>query len=238
MGGEMNCSYPMGGRKMSSTKLAAIAVFLTATSPCLAIYFSDPSGDQFATAIPPELDQIGVTIESDSSSFTVSLHFDSANNPNDLYGLGGYVDLDIDQNANTGRLSHFNDYGIVPVPAIGVDYYLEFYSFNYMAELVYVEGSAEMPVGSYPIDFNGLVASVTLPRSQTSPTAGILIGNIYNFTTLVANANSLTDCSPNGGLVYTVPEPGSFLAFLGIAGIINFLVLPPRKKVRIYHPEA
>ena len=85
----------------------------------------DPIGDQQGYT-NPNYDAAGLTLvrKADTLNIYIQTH-----NPLDSASIGGYIDLDSDQNPATGVPSHYNSYPQFGGSAIGVDYYIDLWTY-------------------------------------------------------------------------------------------------------------
>lgn len=192
-------------RKCQREWLSALVIVVG----CCAGGWSDPSGDQFGLGLAPELDLIGASTRLGNDGLVISLEFEAATNPADLFELSGWVDFDMDRSIATGRQSHATEAGLTPAPTMGVDYYVEFASYSPYASLHHAGDVETTMVGAYEISYDGTVVSIALPLCQDSPHDGICVDREFDMVVLVGNLYGLTDCAPNGGEKFTrVARPG------------------------------
>jgi hypothetical protein len=169
---------------------------------------SDPAGDQLEIATSPAFDLLSYSTSFEPGAMVVTLTFDPAS-VTDLSQLSGYVDFDTDQNPNTGRVSHSEEFGIDPFPSIGVDYYIEFYPLINKARLYRYAPSGDVDLGLYTVDISGATATITLPRCHTTPCSGIAVSAKFDSVVLAGNLDGPTDVVPNdSSVIRAVPGAG------------------------------
>ena len=170
----------------------------------------DPAGDTFGPEDPP-LDLVALNTSLQANSVVVTLQFDpNSTSESDLSQAWAYVDFDSDFNANTGRVSHLEEFDNEPFPQMGVDYFVTIYGTN-TAVLTQVVDGMETDIDNLPVVQQGLSLSVTLSRCEESPENGICISEPYRVIGLIGNSTDFTfsDRIPNGS-VALAHRPGDF----------------------------
>ena len=100
-------------------------------------WFYDPQGDSFGIEeFQYDIVSIGMFIDETETYFIMHIMF---NNPVsapssgfDMYGLVGYLEIDADQNPNTGLEATLNMFAPLeePLSAMGVDYSIRFFEYD------------------------------------------------------------------------------------------------------------
>lgn len=192
--------------------LCAMLCFLLGTS-ALAASWQDPSGDTLEGVPEPALDLIGVSTSFQYGTLVVTLSFNpETTTPEDLSELGGFVDVDVDLNPETGRTTHLDEFGF-PSPVMGVDYYLELVPLAGLANLVrIIDGMEEDVLTGIPTTTLGTVVSITIPRCSESNSEGIcILANFELAVSITNNSGTLTDGAPNDGPgLRAYPAPGDY----------------------------
>ncbi len=175
------------------------AVLLAHVAPSFGTFVPDPVADLLPGAWPPELDLVGISVMVSENDVCFKLHFDpQVTNPDDLIELSGYIDLDLDQNVMTGRISHIDEFCPPPSVPMGVDYYLLFWSYLSQADLFRVDNGDEVLMDSYTVVFSGPSAKVVVPRVESELDPGLPISQAFDCATLPGNSMGATDRLPNG----------------------------------------
>jgi hypothetical protein len=140
-----------------------------------------------------------------------------------LTALGGYIDIDADQNPFTpGSLQAAINAFMPPVPGPAInmdaDFTVDLYSEQFNPGFVTVFDAALNPVANVPITFGGNTINFDLPLSV------LLDSGVVNYSLLVGNFGSavsppeFTDRAPDGvSPAQSIPEPTSLALFGGIA---------------------
>jgi hypothetical protein len=78
--------------------------------------YTNPDYDAAELTLVRKADTLNITIQTFNS-------LDSAS-------IGGYIDLDSDQNSLTGEPSHYNTYTQFGTSSMGMDYYVDLFTFD------------------------------------------------------------------------------------------------------------
>jgi len=90
-------------------------------------YCSDPSGDVAPVAPSPQYDAKSLMVTRNFDTLSIQIH---TYTPLDSNSIGGYIDLDTDQNSATGASSHYNTYPQFGSSTLGMDYYVDLVTYN------------------------------------------------------------------------------------------------------------
>ncbi|HKW39711.1 MAG TPA: Ig-like domain-containing protein, partial [Gemmatimonadales bacterium] len=154
----------------------------------------DPVGDTFGS--PDDLSQPDITVlaaahDSDGLTIVIGLA-----NPT---GIGGYVDLDVDQNPATGGLAQVDAYRPDPGGSSGLGDEFVVDLFNHLLVDV-VNGTNVDYVASV---YNGNTVTLRIPLRELAGSNGQV-----NLAVVVGDDNGPTDIAPNAGHL-TMGAPGS-----------------------------
>lgn len=171
---------------------------VTAAVPVTQI-INDPIGDHITSSGLPIVDIGAVSAGSDGVSLTIRVAFSSNTVMTQVVGL---IDLDTDQNKNTGISPAAN--GFIPgtTQDIGVDYFLDLFS---IPNVNVIRTSTLALVGSVTRTVSGQTIEMTIPLSML----GSDDGNI-NVGMVLGNLTQPTDAAPNTG--HGIITPSGVLA--------------------------
>lgn len=157
---------------------------------------NDPSGDQFGIdSVQPDL--VKITVTRDTGGITVALDF-VANAisllTDTIHGVGGYVDIDTDQDSTTGIQTWVDFYrASVDSTGMGEEFFVNFLDFA-ADSTVFVYDTAFNQTGSVRPTFSGKRVSFRVPRSMLGNDDGFV-----NVAAVVGNNFEPTDIGPNTG---------------------------------------
>ena len=156
---------------------------------------TDPSGDVFgADSIKPDLTR--VTVTHDGGGLLIVMEFTANPIPifkDSIYGTGGIVDLDVDQDSTTGSQTWADFYRPSGSSGMGEEYYLQFLSYG-ADSTVSVNTDAGAPTGSVRPVFNGKQVSLRIPLTMIGNDDGSV-----NVAVLVGSKLAPSDVAPNAG---------------------------------------
>jgi hypothetical protein len=182
--------------------LAAVAVGTVA----------DPQGDTFGF-LSPQLDISQLSACHTRTQLRIRVDFFTPISPGDssnANAVGGYIDLDTDQDSATGAFSHVDMFSPY-TSGLGVDYYVDVFGFD--------SASGTMPlflddefggfiVGFVPASFGPTSFTVSIPLDLIND------DGVVNLATVLGTFFEPTDAAPNGGSVDSspvCPEDSGFL---------------------------
>lgn len=187
---------------------------------------ADPVGDAACVlsggspcAVPYDITLIDAVTANGSIRFHISLNQNivlvPSQDPNNLTlkQFGGYIDIDTDQNVNTGTYAWGDYFGEAPpwpnpsqrLSGLGVEYYVDLYSEAYHAGMVDVyDGPGATIFGQALIVYGPDWADITVPLS--------LLGNddgLVNYDVVVGDGTGLTDQAVDYQVVQAGGQPGA-----------------------------
>mgnify|MGYP002478197941 CR=1 FL=1 len=198
---------------------------------------TDPVGDNFN----PGPDLTSFSAATDGVNLTFGMTFAGAIEPPPGTGggneVGGFIDIDVDQNGATG-LPGGNVGVFCPAPpaSFGPEFFVELFTFNPATNTAdIVETAGFTVVGSATVTF--------APTSMTIVVPNAVIGDdgIADVATVIGNIPAPTDCAPDGAVLASdfaqgLPEPTEvpaltawgMAALILFAGMIGFVLLRRR----------
>ncbi len=165
--------------------------------------YTDPTGDTFGSgAVQTDLGALSACHA--PSHLVVDLAFAtpiSAGTSDNPDAIGGYVDLDVDQDAGTG-ITPRTDIFTGATTGLGTDYYIDLFSSTPDGSITILDTSGT-PVGTGTVDFGPSSMSIALPLT-------ILGGDDGNASVaaVVGTGFEATDGAPPDGHVTAIPCPG------------------------------
>ena len=180
----------------------------------------DPVGDTFGVGpIQHDITSVNATATSTSLTFVVTfagqVFAPSAAN---LRSVGGFIDIDADQNAATGVGSATGVFGPPPAPLLGVEFGIDLFSEAFHPGLVDVINVNTGAFGTAPIIFSATSFTLTVPLSLLGGDDGLV-----NYALVIGTFGEPTDEVPNGAAPATsapIPEPTTMLLLgTGLAGV-------------------
>jgi uncharacterized protein YjdB len=145
----------------------------------------DPVGDTFGSPDDPsQPDIVRLAAAHDSDALTIVITLATPT------GVGGYIDLDVDQNPNTGGLAQVDAYRPDPGGSSGLGDEFVVDLFNHLLVDV-VNGTIVDYVASI---YNANTVTVRIPLGELSGSNGQV-----NLATVVGDDNGPTDIAPNEG---------------------------------------
>ncbi len=181
---------------------------------------SDPVGDTFGSG-PIQHDIIEFTASYTGDDVFLELVFNDPISPPDGDGppdaLVGGIDMDVDQNPNTGSGSLGDEFCPDPI-GIGAEYQLSLFDYDPQTGQTVLYDLATGPVGNVDLTFTSNSVSAFVPLD--------LLGDdgILDTATVIGTIMEPTDCAPNGGFITTsaggVPTAGPWALAL-IAAVLT-----------------
>lgn len=178
-------------------KIGKGILFIACALFCAA--WTDPSEDLLDTS-EPRLDILEATFALNAENLTARFELNpAACLQSDLAELTGFVDLDVDADPLTGRMSHFEEFGLMPFPVMGVDYYLAIYADAGLAELVDCSSEPEVTVDFYDVTVDGFSVRFSVPRTAFESAPGGRLPFPFTAVAFINNYAGPIDRVPNGG---------------------------------------
>ncbi len=163
---------------------------------------NDPLGDTFGSETP-QLDLSSVSACNGNDTVEITLAFSTPISPADsgeIDALGGYVDIDADQNGATGFPAFADAFSGLRA-GIGSEYIVSFFDVNSVAGTVPVRDSFTFAaLGDATVSFGARSVTITIPTAVLRSDDGQL-----DVAALIGTFPEPTDVSPNGGYVSTAP---------------------------------
>lgn len=211
-----NCTLS-GAASGSVTLAVGDTVTVNADATCSAIGLgtvgtavSDPAADTLPNMsgnASPALDLIGATTRYASGWFILVLHFTKpvlSSAGDEPTGLNGYIDLDVDENVNTGFAPAVNFFG--GSAQQGSDYaVILFEADSVSVQLVKATGISSSSAGRVRAKFEGDSVIISIPLAKLGGDDGNL-----TVTTVIGTADRATDIAPNSGMI-TARVPSSIV---------------------------
>jgi hypothetical protein len=164
--------------------------------------FSDPAGDTLTVAsneMPRALDVLGLDGAVGTDTLTLTITFALPVTPWSEGGVGaldGFIDLDMDENSETGVVSAVDLAG--GNSGIGADLYISLRDFiTNRATLVNVSDESFVAI---PIAFDGTTVTIRIPRDKLGEEED---GSFFMNAVVGTTDREVTDMLPNTGF-YTV----------------------------------
>lgn len=156
---------------------------------------NDPSGDQFGTdSVQPDL--VKITVSRDTGGIDVVIDLAANAIPlliDTIHGVGGYIDIDIDQDSTTGIQTWADYYRGSDATGMGEEYFVDFL-FPAADSTAFVYDTAFVQTGSVRPVFSGKRITFRIPRSMFGNDDGFV-----NVAVVVGNNVEPTDIGPNTG---------------------------------------
>lgn len=190
----------------------------TITSPATA---SDPVGDTFGPDPQTDATSLSATFGGGfleiSATFATTISVPDSGMAN---ALTGFIDLDTDQNGNTGRVSHvdfFNDESA----GLGNEFFVDLFSYSSVdGQVQLVDDSDQSVAALVPMTVTANSFSVRIPLSTLGDDGrvdtAIIVGNDFDNTDVVPNQGSVAStpgqvaggCTPvnTGNTTACVPD--------------------------------
>jgi len=225
-------------RPAALTRVALAAAFVAScgVATVSAAPLADPVGDAAcilsgggSCTVPYDITQINAVTGGGNVAFHVTLNQNIVQvpsaNPSSASQLGGYIDIDTDQNLFTGTFA-WGDYfgGSPPWPdptqrlsGLGVEYYIDLYSEGSHAGTVDIwDGPGTTVLGSAPILYGPNSFDIIVPLSVLGGDDGnlnydVVVGDGTGLTDQAVNYQDVQNGSPPG--VSSIPEPSSVALF-------------------------
>ena len=220
------------------TRAALVAAVIAggAVAPAFAAPLFDAVGDATcilsgggSCSVPYDITQINAVASGGNVVFHVYLNQNIVQvpsaDPSAAGQIGGYIDIDTDQNLFTGTFA-WGDYfgGSPPWPdptqrlsGLGVEYYVDLYSEAFHAGTVDIwDGPGTTVLGSAPILYGTNSFEITVPLSVLGGDDGnlnydVVVGDGTGLTDQAVNYQDVQNGSPPG--VSSIPEPSSVALF-------------------------
>jgi len=187
-----------GTKTMTATVQGLSPVVFTASAIApdagvLAFTLADPAGDTLPnpTGFPPtshDLVLLRGDFKRDSLILTVTFNGPISAGSASTASIGGYLEIDIDDNSNTGYDVIANEFGATA--ALGIEYELDMFESDGVSLLLYNADSAAVVKAS----FSGNTLVVRIPMSRLSNDDGN-----FSLAGVVGNTERPTDIFPNTG---------------------------------------
>lgn len=201
----------------------ALSTILIAAAQAGTIVLPDPLGDLYSYGHQPPFDITEAAITVKPDAVDVRITYDPALTAQDIK-LSNLI-LEFGTRAEHRSASRVADWGLYPIET--VNYYVELMPYFMYCDFGYFDDDnivKQLPNLPVQIDQNTLTVSV--PRSDASPLAGLLLGSSFDFLALTYHDTGLGDICWNDGAPYAIPVPepalglacGLGLALLGCAG--------------------
>ncbi len=178
---------------------------LAAGHPC-ADEFTDPSGDTFETGSSSGLtipDVVAIRASADATNLAVQIEFQEEHVSDwtaETNSVTGFLDLDTDQDSQTGIASIVDDFG--GSTGMGVDFYVDIFALDAQDTFgIYDENFDQ--VGSLVPVFSGKTLTMVIPLSDIGGDDGTV-----SMATVVGTDPEATDIAPNAGN-YSNAAPGA-----------------------------
>ncbi len=160
---------------------------------------TDPENDTFGNSAAP-IDITGFSADATSEALVIGLTFAGAISPPDSgqpNAIVGYVDIDADQDGNTGDGPWTDFLTGSNATGLGNEYYVDFFSYSATdGACDVVDDNTEIVTGRAPVSFTSMTMTVQIPLS--------LLGNddgAVNTAAVVGTTEEPTDKVPNAGFL-------------------------------------
>ena len=224
-------------KHFSLVAILVIALLGTLPHSAFSQVLSDPIGDTYGPG-PVQIDISSYSVTYTASLLNVFVGFaapiasPSSMQPN---SVTGYLDLDTDQNANTGTTPFVQLFGQSPTPSLGDEFLVDFGSeANHPGTIDVIDTSSFTAVGTIPISYRTDNFNFSVPLSLLGNSNGLL-----NYAILVGTTTDPTDQAPNGTVPETsvpaappVPESSTFVSLGGGLLLLGGLLLITRRRTR------
>lgn len=170
----------------------------TVTSPATA---SDPLGDTFGTS-SPQIDATSLSATFGSGFLEISATFAtpiSVPDSGQSNALDGFVDIDADQNGNTGRVSHVDALNNGSA-GLGNEFFIDLFTYDSAdGRVSLVDDITQAVVARVPLTVTTTSFSVRIPLSAMGDDGRV------DTAIIVGTPSELTDVVPNQGSVASSP---------------------------------
>jgi hypothetical protein len=194
--------------------LAVLAIISASAAGAQAL---DPTGDTFGSG-PAQIDIISAQALYNVTTIEFTFTFASLIAPASagaINSLGGVIDLDTDQNPDTGVGSFLLLFGQAPAPALGDEFYVDLFSeANHAGFVELIDANTVATIANIAVAYTGNSLRFAIPL-ETLGDDGAL-----NYGVLVGTMTEPTDEMPNGATPLTsvsasaaVPELNSLFLF-------------------------
>ncbi|MFC1904701.1 hypothetical protein ACFLXT_02940 [Chloroflexota bacterium] len=109
--------------------------------------------------------------------------------------VAGYIDIDADQNAETGIISHVDEFSPY-ITGLGVDYIVDFFDYSSATGDTIVINHLWEEVGRASVIFSSSCITVSVPLAILGEDNGAV-----NTATVIGTVPEPTDACPNGGFI-------------------------------------
>lgn len=201
----------------------ALCLFVSAASVSWG-QATDPTEDTLGSgAMQLDIASINVTYSAIDVNFAIRFANPiAAPSSGALNGLFGYIDLDTDQNEDTGETSFAAAYGPSSDLALGDGFFIDLGSeATHRGYVDIIDASTTSTTGLAQISYLGEPVSLVAPLAVLGNDDGLL-----NYAAIVGTSEEVTDVAPNGASPLTsiaAPEPCSAavvaLGFLAVAAM-------------------
>lgn len=156
----------------------------------------DPSGDTFGNSTLIDIDRFAAVVDDDELEITMSFFGPITPADEDMpNSVSGVIEIDIDQDLNTGNKSIVDDF-CPGDPELGVEFYVDMDSFDGATGLTDLFDGNGTFVDQVDADFTEDSFTVSIPLSLLDEDDGIA-----NLAAVMGTTTEATDCAPNSGFI-------------------------------------